>query len=401
MNALLGALALLLAGILGARVPFATAAPLGPRLLVSSGTHFLFLGLLLGSHGVGLLNRAVLEQLYPALALGLGWIGFLFGLQLDVRQLRRFPRPLTALALFQAALAFLLFLGLAAPLVAAAGGWHGPGRAALLAAAATACISAPAGVALVARALGVRGRVGRALLYVASLDAVVGIAALQLARVLEPPFTQAAGAVGPVVWLGAAAALGLAGGVLFLWLTRSAGGAELVLFVLGLVVFTAGGALYLGLSPLFVSATAGVVVAKLSALRRRACALMQAWEKPIYVIVLVLAGALLRFPSWLVLPFAAAYFACRLAAKLGANFVLGRLLRLDGLPAGLGAGLVPQGGMSLVMAVSIGLTYGALGPPELLDLLVGAVVLGVVASELVGPLLVRGLLARAGEVSRG
>ncbi|HEX6940165.1 MAG TPA: cation:proton antiporter [Longimicrobiales bacterium] len=405
MNPLIGALILVMLGLLGARLSFTVKrAPLGPRLIVATGTHFLFLGFLLGSHVLDLLSRGTINELYPFLALGLGWIGLLFGLQLDRRHLRHFPRAYLAVALGQAAVAFLLFYGAGRLLAAGAGAEGSATNALLMATAATACISTPAGIVLISNTFLVRGKVSQLLLFIASLDGVVGIVALQLAYGAYHPLAAAAPAAGidALVWLGVALALGIVFGVFFLWLTRPRPEREeLVLFLLGLVVFSAGTAFYLGLSPLFLSMVIGVVVANFSPVRRQVYAVLQAWEQPIYVILLVLAGALLSFPSWAVVPLAAAYLVARVAGKLAGGFLLTRAARLPfPAPARLGLGLIPQGGISLAMAVSIALTYGTLQASgvAVVDALFAVVVLGVVASELVGPFWTRNLLRRAGEV---
>lgn len=403
MSPLIGALVLILLGLLGARLAFTVRrAPLGPRLIVSSGTHFLFLGFLLGTHVLELFTRDVIDQLYPFLALGLGWIGFLFGLQLDRRQLRHFPGRYIAITVTQAAVAFLLFLGLGALILGATLDLEH--RLALLTAAATACISTPAGIALISNTFLVRGHVSQLLFFIASLDAMVGMLALQLIYAFHRGFVLDAvfGARSGVEWVGVALLLGAIFGVLFLWLTRPRPERdEIMLFLLGLVVFASGAALYLGLSPLFVSAVAGAVVANLSPLRRRVFALLQAWEQPIYVILLILAGALLDFPTWLVIPLALAYLVVRAVAKVAAGYFATHVIRLSfAAPPDLGAGLIPQGGISLAMAISIALTYGALELDgfALADMVFSTVVLGVVASELLGPFLTRNLLRRTGEI---
>jgi hypothetical protein len=81
------------------------------------------------------------------------------------------------------------------------------------------------------------------------------------------------------------------------------------------------------------------------------------------------------------------------------------MIRLETLPFPtprfLGLGLIPQGGISLVMALSALLTfYGLeLGGVDVSQGLLSVVVLGVVLSELVGPTLTTGTLRRAGEIS--
>ena len=108
----MGALALIVIALLGARLSFSTErAPVGPRLLFRTGTHFLPLGFLIGPAGLGVLTTEATAQLSPFLALGLGWVGFHFGLQLDLRSLRSFAPTHHAVAFGQAALSLLLFAG--------------------------------------------------------------------------------------------------------------------------------------------------------------------------------------------------------------------------------------------------------------------------------------------------
>lgn len=406
MNPLIGAVVLILLGLLGARLSFtARRAPLGPRLIIDAGTHFLFLGFLLGSHGLDLLNHETIDQLYPFLALGLGWVGLLFGIQLDRRQILHFPPSYLLATIAQAILAFALFFGVAVLLVGGTGaGAEPPIRAALLTAAATACISTPAGIALISNTFLVRGRVSQLLFFIASLDAIVGIIALQVGYAVFHPLTFAGGtaSLGVATWLAIALALGILFGTFFLWITRPAPEREeLALFLLGLVVFSAGTAFYLGVSPLFLAVVTGAVIANLSPLRRRVYALLQVWEQPIYVILLILAGALLSFPTWWILPLAAAYLVVRIAGKLLGGLVVSRIVRPPiAAPGRIGLGLVPQGGISLAMAISITLTYDALriDGVALVDVLFATVVLGVIASELIGPFWTRNLLRRAGEI---
>ena len=111
MDPLVGTLVLIFLALLGARFSFSTErVPQGPRLLFRTGTHFLLLGFLLGPSGVGLLSEAATSELSPFLALGMGWVGFHFGLQLDRASLGRFPAPYHVAAYGQAVITFFLFL---------------------------------------------------------------------------------------------------------------------------------------------------------------------------------------------------------------------------------------------------------------------------------------------------
>lgn len=301
MDALIGALILFLLGLLGGRFSFTTARSLpGARFVFIAGTHFLFIGLLLASPVVGLLTPAVQQSLYPLLALAIGWVGLLFGMQLDVRQLRAFPPALIALALLQAVIAFVVFAALAYAALRLAGPLDRDARAAVGAAAATACISSPLGVALVSRLSRAQGRLPELLLFVASLDAVVGVFAIQLIYALYHPLAFGGGVQqrAGIEWLGMALAVGVMFGILFVWLVRERPTRdELAVFLLGLALFIAGTALYLGVSALFVAVVTGIVIANVSPLRPRIYEQLRDWEKPIYVVLLVLLGAMLNFRS--------------------------------------------------------------------------------------------------------
>ena len=86
----------------------------------------------------------------------------------------------------------------------------------------------------------------------------------------------------------------------------------------------AGLALQWDLSPLFVAVTMGALVANTSRSTRRVLIVLERWEKPVYVTFLLLAGALLQVPTWLVFPMAAAYVLLRFVAKLVGAAVLAR-----------------------------------------------------------------------------
>ena len=400
MDALIGALVLFLLGLAGARLSFTTAGmPLGARFLFVAGTHFLFIGFLLGPV-VGLLSREVIAQFFPLLALGLGWVGLLFGLQLEVRQLRRFPRRITIGALLQAVVAFGVFFGLGLLALAPFFALDDVTRAVLLAGAATACVSSPLGVS--AAVANVRGRTSELLLYCASLDALIGIVALQVIFALFHPL-RARGlsiAIG-AEWLFVAVGVGVAFAIFLLWLTRPKPDSdELVLFLLGCALFLGGASLYLGLSTLFVAMIAGTLVGNLSPMRRRLFTVLQEWEKPIYVILLLLLGALVSVRSATVVPLAIGYAVLRLIAKLAGGWVTARVVRpLVVVPGTLGLGLLTQGGMSLVIALGIVLAYGGLGSTTpVLTNFMSAVVIGVLLSEVFGPFLTRRVLRGAGEL---
>lgn len=406
MDPLLASLVLIVLALLGSRFSFSTErVPPGPRLLFRTGTHFLLVGLALGPSGLGLLTAEASQQLFPFLALGLGWVGFHFGLQLDRESLSHFPPAYYVVAFGQAVLTLLVVLGL---------GWGGIRLAGMegetplllvLGAAAMASVTTPAGIAMVSSNFLVRGNLRDLLFFVASLDALVGIVALQLTYAFFRPEAVVAGL--EPTWslapLGVAVGLGMVCGIVFLWLTRTRpAGEELVLFLLGICALAAGAALQWGLSPLFVSVVMGAVVANLTPDRARLFGVLEKWEKPVYLVFVLVAGALLQVPTGWVVLLALAYILARGAAKAVSGAVVAWSVPLEfSVPPTIGLGLVPQGGISIAMAVSGVLVYSGLevAGVDAEASLFTIVVIGVMVSELVGyPLTVR-LLRRAGEIS--
>ncbi|MDT8340201.1 MAG: cation:proton antiporter [Longimicrobiales bacterium] len=401
MDPLIATLALILIALLGSRFSFATRqVSAGSQLLLRTGTHFLLLGFLLGPTALGLLSREAVGQLSPLLGLALGWIGLLFGLQLERGALRHFPRVFLVLALGQATLvcALLLAGGL---LLASRLSLAGEATMLVLAgAAATACISTPAAVAIVAANFRVKGQVKDLLYFVASLDAIVGITVLHVAYAAMhgTPVMAARGDEPVWFWVLAGVGLGVVCAVIFLWLARlRPSREELVLYLLGISALAAGAALQLQLSPLFVGTVTGVIITNLNPQWHRAFRIMERWEKPIYLILLLLAGAALRIPAWWVLPLALGYAVTRALAKVLATGFLVRVLPLPfPTPLSLGMGLVPQGGISIAMAISLSLTLRSsdarMAGVDAADLLFATVIVGVVISDLVGPFLTTRLL---------
>jgi hypothetical protein len=406
MDPLVATLFLVLLALLGARLSFSTeSVPAGPRLLFRTGTHFLFVGFLLGPPVLALVSRDAISQLFPLLGLALGWVGMLFGLQLDRSALARFPRSFVWVAMGQAVVTFAVVLAAGAALAGYLDLTSRPVLLLLTVVAAIGSVSTPAGIAMVSSNFRARGQVRELLFFIAALDGVVGVVALDVGYSAFHDLTR--GSAVPAAgwfWALSSVALAVVCSVVFLWLGRlRPTREELVLYLLGISALSAGAALQLQLSPLFVGVMLGGIVINLSPDGDRIFDVMGKWEQPIYVVMLLLAGALLRFPTWWVVPAALVYTLARIVGKAGGTFVMVKLAGLPSdVPRRLGLGLISQGGISLAMVLSAVLTLGPanlmLGDFLAVDLLFSTVVIGVVLSELVGPILTTSVLARAGEL---
>ncbi len=388
MNPVLALALVLAAGIVVTRLPLPHLRhSLSLDLVLAAGAPLVLGGLLLGP-GLGVLDRTTLRALAPVTALGIGWIGAVFGAQLEGRLLRRIPRRMWALAAFQAAAVLGLTAGAAwlltraVPALAAA--WR-PTLPALLTLAAAATISGPGAVALVARAAGVRRSLARALGLAALLDTAFGALVFTFALGLFHPRQPFAGAaLGWAHWVAVAVAASGGVGVLFVWLSRlRAQPQELGLDLVGVMLFGAGVGYAADLSPFVVCALAAALIVNLSPHKRRVQALLRAWEDPIYAVFLILAGALLDLPTVWLVPAALLLGAVRVAARWAAVRYGRERLHVRDLPPNLGLATVAQGGVAVALGLSFTLVYAGAGT-ILTTVLLGVALAQAIAAPLMG-----------------
>lgn len=368
--------------------------PLGVQSLLLSGTEFVLLGLLLGHAGLRILDEQTLAGLYPFVGLGLAWIGLLFGVQWEARILRGLSLTGTAAALGQAAFTGAVvavpFFYLFDHLFPMERGFALLGAVVVAAAASD---TAQSGLALAVRSLGGgettrRNPIVQLLRYVTDLDGLVGVIAIGLAACV--PVLHSGQSL--PFWLAVSVGLGLVLGLLVVFLTaHRLGEEELLLILLGTVLFSGGLSLHLSLSPLLVNLVAGSVIANLAGERARASirTVLMRGEHAIYVLFLIVVGADWNLGSTAVAGLVVAYLVLRSLGKMAGAWLFFRSLRAQ-LPQAprLGLGLLSHGGMAVAIVVNLQQIHRS----ALTDAVISVVLVGVVVSELVSPALVRRLV---------
>lgn len=357
--------------------------------MMLSGAEFIVVGILLGGEFLNVIDATALEGLRPFVAVALGWIGFLFGVQFNRTALRRLPSGLLGISLAESALVLAVMVPTSVLIV-----WFLPHSSmavavtAGLALAASAACSGQSTLALVQIHRRARSRDAMTVLrYVSSVDPVIGVVAFGVIAsffVRHPPIALHL----PVSleWLGVSVVHAAVTAWIFvsLTLTRTSQ-SELVVYLLGVITLSAGVAYTLGLSTLFVSALSGVIVANLSdvgSIRVRLMQLMVQGERFLYLIVLILAGASWRWTSPWILAAAGAYVAARGVSKVLAGWLTTRgLAARHTVPWSVGLGLLSQGGMALAVILDFDLLVGGRAS----SVLVGIGVLAVIANELLAP----------------
>ena len=394
---------LLLATILVAGVSLGMVAT---RLRLPSVTGQILGGFLLAQTGWALFDERAVEGLQPLTHFALALMGVTVGAHLNVRRLRNAGRRLFALMVAEAALTPLIvvvcMLALSdAPLPVAA----------LLGAIAVS--TAPATVVAIVRETRARGVFVKTLIAAVAINNTACIFLFEVVRGVtraalgggeggELPAGEWAAAFGDsAMALGGALALGAATAVLVQGLTYRMVRPDRLATVSAISILTTFGiAQWWDLSPLLACMALGAVQANLNPARDRLVdSVFANFEPTILCIFFTLAGLHLHFDQlalvgWVTLIFVAARAAAKLLAARVAMRVAGATERVR---RSLGMALVPQAGVAigLVILVQDDPAFAAIR-----ELFVAVVLLGVTLNELIGPVMTRLALERAGEVGR-
>lgn len=313
-----------------------------------SGAAFLLVGYLLGPDLLGLLDKKTATELTPLSGLVTGWVGLMYGLQLDLPFMRRLtPSFLTAvfldtgltlLLVFAASLALAPLLGPGYPLSLA------------LAVSATAACSSQAALVMASPRLKPTPS-ATALMRIATAGSLISLAVFAAAFFFITPcpssdrLSMGTQTDLPTVLVTTAMLV-----VLYtLFLSERRRREELALIVTGMVVLTSGMAATHHFSPLLANAITGFFLGNTTRYRDRILSMVIILEKPLYLLLLILLGARAVTFSGPLLLTAALYLAVRSVAKLGGGFLISLSHTGAHLPKNAGTGLLEQGGLALAI----------------------------------------------------
>ncbi len=386
------------------------------RALIISGVEYLLVGLLLGPAVPEVEVLSDVTGLLPAIALAAGWIGLLRGMAFNGhRVMNRIPGSLRVAVWHHVLpgvavgyLAYLYFFrgfgDLDALVVEPSLGvfsstWRDAAASGFfLGCAAASDSSEPFDV--IERRYDLEGTITSHLRESTGLGDVLVILAFGLVFCIfhmPDPERLAAGAaeLDWFDWFGLQTGLGLVLGALF---SPFLGGHESpngrFLALVGIIAFASGAAYFLVLSPLAVNVVLGLVLASSARSGKRIRETLTTTEKPMALVLLVLAGFLWEAPPWaptlaLLLAFVVVRFVGKVLASRVA--VLGLPLRRD-----LWKGLLAHGEVTVAMAVSFKVVFEG----EAVNVAYTVVLASVVLHDLVAPRVLRSLLVDAGDVKR-
>jgi hypothetical protein len=350
------------------------------------GAEYVVIGFLLGPQVTGLLNASQVQDLTPIVSLALGWLGMLLGTYFRLPAMALIEADYLRVAFAEAVATFLIagaaLLALFRYLTGAT--WtEAAVQAVTLAAVAT--LSSPVAVDAVVDRVRSRSRVPPVLQLTARIDALVAVVAFGLVLAVVHQGEVAPGVRPPTAteWAVINVAVGVASGILFHLFLGPRGHLDegrLFVALAGAIVVASGASYYLNLSPIFTNLILGFILVNSGSAHRDVTRLLLSTERPVYLALLLFAGAAWS-PGTVDLLFIAPLFvAIRLAARtLGGRFAGLHVAPAELRTAGLGRGLLALGGVGVAIALNYGQVYPELHP----RLILSATLLSVLLFEIV------------------
>ncbi len=363
----------------------------------------------LGIPGLGFVSSRDVADYGIISDVALGFIAFSMGNEFRLEDLKKTGKQAIVIAIFQAVTA-TVFVDIALYVLHLLMPDKLP-LSCVLTLGAIATATAPAATLMVVRQYKASGPVTKMLLPVVALDDVVGLivfaVSFGIARALENGQVDIISVlVNPLIEVVLSLLLGATVGLLFHWSerffhSRSKRMSISVCFVflavaLSMLKFNIG-AVSVSFSSLLVCMMMGTVFCNLCDFSEELMERVDRWTGPLMVLFFVISGAGLElnvFSQWQIVLVGIVFILVRSAGKIFGSNVSSRFMKCEPtVQKYLGITLLPQAG------VALGMSLTAMSLPGAGPIIRNIALFAVLIYELVGPLLTKIALDRAGEIS--
>src|ERR671921_434759 len=282
---------------------------------------YVLIGVILGPQVSGLLGASQVAELTPIVSLAVGRLGMLLGTYFRLSTLALQPRDHVRIAFAEGVATFPAAL---TPLLAlfhwvAGFAWaESAVQAVTLAAIAT--LSSPAAIDALVDRTRVRSALLPVLRLTARIDALVAVVGFGLVLAIVHQGDVAPGVRPPTAteWAVINLAIGVATGVLFHLFLGPRGHLDqgrLFVALAGAIVVASGASYYLNLSPIYTNLILGFILVNSGSAHRDVTRLLLSTERPVYLALLLFAGAAWSPGSVDLLFIAPLFVAIRLGAR--------------------------------------------------------------------------------------
>lgn len=363
---------------------------------------------MLGVEGFGFINKADVDKYAILSDVALGFIAFSIGNEFRLSQLKKTGKQATVIGIFQA-----VFTTLLVDVILIAVHFAIPDKFPLPAAivlGAVASATAPAATLMVVRQYKAKGPLTDILLPIVALDDAVGLVVFAISfgiakALISGHVDVLSVVVEPILEVVLSLLLGLVMGLLFTFFekffhSRSKRLSMSVTFVfltvaLSMLKFEIGG-IHIAFSSLLVCMMLGTIFCNICDFSEELMDRVDRWTAPLFILFFVLSGAELElsvFSDVAIVVIGLLYILSRSAGKyLGAS-ISARMVKCEpNITKYLGITLLPQAGVALGMAIKSE-QLGAEGA-----IVANITLFAVLVYELIGPLLTKIALLKAGEI---
>lgn len=365
---------------------------------------------LLGVEGLGFPTMEYVEQFGLISDVALGFIAFSIGNEFRLSQLRQIGKKATVIAIFQA-LTATVFVDIALCVLSLILGEDKLPMSVAITLGAVATATAPAATLMVVRQYKAKGKLTDILLPIVALDDAVGLVVFAVSFGIAKGMVSGSIdifsiLVNPLVEIVASLLLGAVMGFLFsevekLFHSRSKRLSVSVMFVfltVGLTMLKFNiGPVTVGFSPLLACMMLGTIFCNACESSEELMDRVDRWTTPLFVLFFVISGAELEldvFTDLAIVGVGLVYILFRSLGKYFGTFASSKFMKCeDSIVKYLGITLLPQAGVALGMSV----TAMQLGDYEG-TLIRNIILFSVLIYELVGPMLTKMALTKAGEI---
>lgn len=374
------------------------------KLRIPQVVGYIVIGLIIGQSGLGIIGTRAIQNLHFFSLFALGIIAFMIGGELRLETFKKYGKQLLLILCSEGIAAFVL-VSTAASLVSWAFTRNLHSSLALgLVLGAIASATAPAATVNVLWEYKTRGPLTSTVLAIVALDDALALLlygfASSIASVLTGSDLQIHHAVLiPVYEILGSIALGLATGLALTYAVRLIRETDKALtFTIASVLLVIGVSVALKLDSILAAMALGATIANLQRSRKQSTfKLVEKFAPPIYVLFFVLAGAHLQIKdiaAWM-LVVAVVYIVFRSAGKfVGSWFGAGYTNAPPTVQKYLGLCLLSQAGVAIGLAI----ISSEIFPGRFGDAVIMIVMTTTFVVEVLGPLLVRFGVRKAGEV---
>lgn len=363
-------------------------------------TGYLIAGVLIGPYVFRLVSAEQIKELKLITTTALGFIAFSIGGEFKLSFLKKLGRQIIIITVMQAAVTVLLVI--AALLLLP--GEHRVPRALLLGAIAAA--TAPAATLLVVRQYKAKGPVTDTLLPVTAFDDAIGLMIFSVCLALAIAFSSGKGISAQSVVLEPLREIGLSlltggvmGAILALSMRFFRSNANRLSLMLAAVFACVALSEMWDLSSLLTCMMLGCVFANMRKDSIRILEIVDGWTPALFMLFFVFSGAELDFSILTTVGLVGVvYIIARSAGKYTGSFLGAAISHADhNVKKYLGITLLPQAGVAIGMAQMVAASPDL--PAALASQVVTVALFATLVYELIGPVLTKLALKKAGEIN--